>query len=546
MKRLILVVLGLTLVLTAFPQIIIHAQDGGATCPLAEADCAMIAGALTHTSTLQSVNVDTMTFDGTLTQGEGKTYIAFTATGPIVFTGETDTPYNLDFLLLETKTQSDTEEPEILSGNMIRLLNNSIYTYTAETDSWNATASPSDNMIFLLGAFVWGAPYNFLETISANPGVAVWSRGEDAEVNGETVAVFNFDVRVAEWMKSPAFQEDLGVYFMQLGARQEDLPGMLQGITAVAEQFSENSFHVTLQIAQDDFALVGFSTDLAFGFPDATLATVLGGETAEGNPTYNVQVTTSATLSQHNEPFEIVAPEGVAAVEPVDPSMIRFNGLADESFALYQGIPVAGGDGTHAEDVAEGVVKGMLETGIPYLGNPAAPIHIAEFADFSCPHCREFEPFMDSLIANYVRSGLLYIEFYPLTFVGDELSAIAASGAVCAGKQGAFWEFHHALFAIQYVEGAYAFDAERMNIVAEDLGLDMTAFTECYVSDLPTTAIDTAYNLQEELGVTGTPTLVYRTPDNPVWQRFVDTENNPIGIPDGDELYTFIESFRTE
>ena len=38
----------------------------------------------------------------------------------------------------------------------------------------------------------------------------------------------------------------------------------------------------------------------------------------------------------------------------------------------------------------EGISQTRTESGFPRLGDPAAPIQVAMYSSFDCPHCREF------------------------------------------------------------------------------------------------------------------------------------------------------------
>jgi protein-disulfide isomerase len=215
-------------------------------------------------------------------------------------------------------------------------------------------------------------------------------------------------------------------------------------------------------------------------------------------------------------------------------------------FAAYNGIPLDDGidadrEVDQADDVADGVVQGILENGTPYIGSPNAPIVVAEFGDFSCPHCASFEPEVDLLIERYVRSGQLRFEFHPMTFVGGEYSIIATQGAICAAEQGAFWEFHKDVFQLQRTDGAQSFTASRMEELATDLGLDGDDLRSCMNSNLPDRALAAADELASQYGVTATPTLLYRTQDATGWTRFFDENGQPVSRPQNQELYALIE-----
>lgn len=82
--------------------------------------------------------------------------------------------------------------------------------------------------------------------------------------------------------------------------------------------------------------------------------------------------------------------EPVAAQSPLDDA---------SRYPAFAGIPldtdaasVTGRFVVPTPDIAPGVVRGVLEDGTPYIGNPNAPIILAEYSDFSCPHCADLSP----------------------------------------------------------------------------------------------------------------------------------------------------------
>lgn len=215
-------------------------------------------------------------------------------------------------------------------------------------------------------------------------------------------------------------------------------------------------------------------------------------------------------------------------------------GIEDtECFSAYAGIPLSADlqseakrddDGVKlASDVMEGVERGFTEDGIPYIGSPNAPIVFAEFSDFSCPHCAEYAPEVERIIKDFVRTGQARFEYYPMTFVGGAFSAKATDAAVCAGKQGAFWEFHDQLFDLAQSENYESFNTARLTELADDMGLDTDALRSCINSNYGQQVRAAASELQNTLGVNSTPTVVYRqgqSQSNSDWKFFVDSNGD--------------------
>ena len=92
--------------------------------------------------------------------------------------------------------------------------------------------------------------------------------------------------------------------------------------------------------------------------------------------------------------------------------------------------------------------------GAPVLGSPDAKITLMEYADFSCSHCADYHSTIKQVIDQYVRSGKVRFIFQPYLLGGFGIySEIASQAALCAGKQGRFWEMQDALFSFQLQRG---------------------------------------------------------------------------------------------
>ncbi len=147
--------------------------------------------------------------------------------------------------------------------------------------------------------------------------------------------------------------------------------------------------------------------------------------------------------------------------------------------------------------------------GAPILGNPNANLVLMEVADFSCPHCLEYHPIVQTIIDDYVRPGKARLEYRPVTFVGHQFSDAAAQAALCAGKQNRFWEMEDQLFAMQQSEGYQSFVADNLINTAQHLNLDGTAFARCLNSDETEKTIATTSDMTNKLGVNGTPSMLF-------------------------------------
>jgi protein-disulfide isomerase len=138
--------------------------------------------------------------------------------------------------------------------------------------------------------------------------------------------------------------------------------------------------------------------------------------------------------------------------------------------------------------------------GAPVRGETTAPVSIVEFSDFQCPHCKRLQPVLERVLEEYRGQVKLVFKQYPLTSVHPD-AAGAAAGALAAGKQGKFWQFHDKLFGGDQEHEAMA-DLEK---VARDLKLDLKKWQ----ADLETARTQVAKDRAdgEKLEINSTPTM---------------------------------------
>ena len=138
----------------------------------------------------------------------------------------------------------------------------------------------------------------------------------------------------------------------------------------------------------------------------------------------------------------------------------------------------------------------------PAIGPLDAPVTIIEFSDFNCPYCRQWhqEVFRELLAAYPAQIRFVYRDF---PIVADGTAGFAAAQAAnCAGEQGAYWEYHDALFS-----GAYALDRAGFGASAQQLGLDSATLLECLDSGRQAGEVEADFRYGASLGINGTPTF---------------------------------------
>jgi protein-disulfide isomerase len=185
------------------------------------------------------------------------------------------------------------------------------------------------------------------------------------------------------------------------------------------------------------------------------------------------------------------------------------------------------------QGIYAGIPQSTTADGAPIMGDPNAKIMVMEVLDFSCPHCAEYHPYMVQLIKDYVKPGKAQLLVRPVTFVGGQFSVVAATGALCAGKQNAFWPMHDELFNIQLTEGYQAFTLTRMQTAAAKFKLDLAAFGKCLASGETNTTLSTTEQVAQQLGANSTPSLLYSLDGGKTFQWWKDNSQADMhgGIP---------------
>jgi protein-disulfide isomerase len=146
------------------------------------------------------------------------------------------------------------------------------------------------------------------------------------------------------------------------------------------------------------------------------------------------------------------------------------------------------------------------------LGDPNAPVKVVAYEDFRCSVCRLYtENIEPAIIQNYVDTGKIYYtySFYLVIDMNDgaDASYRAANAAMCASEQGHFWDYHDTLYANQFSEDASIFTDDRLVQMAQNIGLDMAGFNQCYQAKKYKSEIEKAMSQAAALNVSGPPSI---------------------------------------
>jgi len=151
------------------------------------------------------------------------------------------------------------------------------------------------------------------------------------------------------------------------------------------------------------------------------------------------------------------------------------------------------------------------------MGDANAPIQIVEYSDFQCPYCERFAVDTEPLLTEYfVSTGKVLFTYRTAgNWVSSNIgggrteSQDAGLAALCAADQGKFWEMHASLFANNRdVEDQGSFSDKRLTAMAESIGLDMTAYQDCYDSGKYEDEVQQGFDDAVAAGISGTPFFV--------------------------------------
>ncbi|MCY4073276.1 MAG: thioredoxin domain-containing protein [Chloroflexi bacterium] len=151
----------------------------------------------------------------------------------------------------------------------------------------------------------------------------------------------------------------------------------------------------------------------------------------------------------------------------------------------------------------DNISRSFSVEGYPQLGDLNAPVTLAEYASFACPGCEALHSDSFDAILDRVREGQVLFTYVPMQTGSIPNAQGAARAALCAGRQGMFWEMHDVLFDWQSRYGNTAYSQNRLLAGAEGLGLNTSTLTNCFNSAAISGTLDSA--MTED--VTGTPTV---------------------------------------
>ncbi len=165
--------------------------------------------------------------------------------------------------------------------------------------------------------------------------------------------------------------------------------------------------------------------------------------------------------------------------------------------------------------------------GDPFIGPANAPVTIIEFGDYECRECQRWQfdyfPQLKEIFGEDFR-------FFFLDFPQDRIHPNAFTAAMatnCAMEQDRFWEYRNHLFTWEHGLGLPAY-----YIYAEDLGLNLDAFSACFEGEYFHQEIIEDMELGGRLGISIIPTFFIngiRVEGVPPFDRLVEIIEGELG-----------------
>ena len=173
----------------------------------------------------------------------------------------------------------------------------------------------------------------------------------------------------------------------------------------------------------------------------------------------------------------------------------------------------------------------------PARGGSSKELEIVEFADFECPHCKDAQPIMAKLMADYPSIHFVYQDF-PLAQHSEAFKS--STHGYCVAKTGgdeAFFKFADALFANQ-AGLTPATSAATLKDAETKAGQDPAKIDACAGTPAAKAAIDASVALGGKVGVNSTPTMLVNGRPLPVTgipyealQKIIEFQAKLDGVP---------------
>jgi protein-disulfide isomerase len=165
--------------------------------------------------------------------------------------------------------------------------------------------------------------------------------------------------------------------------------------------------------------------------------------------------------------------------------------------------------------------KDAVTTGAPVavggmlIGNPAAPVTMDAYEDFTCPICGEFEKADGASLTTLIQNGTVKVRYHMMSFIDDHnggtyshrsANAFAAADTYAGPMQAL--ALHAALYANQPDESSAAgLTDSKITDLASSAGITSQQFVDAVTKNSFKGWVGTVADDASKAGVTGTPTI---------------------------------------
>jgi protein-disulfide isomerase len=154
------------------------------------------------------------------------------------------------------------------------------------------------------------------------------------------------------------------------------------------------------------------------------------------------------------------------------------------------------------------------------LGNPKAPVTMTYYGDYQCPICADFtlSGGFPELVSKDVRQGkvkVVYASFCTATCNGSDPGVFNTQqvAGLAAGKQNKFWHYTELFYRQQGQEGTgYVTEPYLTSLANQVTGLNLSKWKTDRGDSALTAQVNTDQATARRIGVSGTPTLVFKGP----------------------------------
>jgi protein-disulfide isomerase len=187
------------------------------------------------------------------------------------------------------------------------------------------------------------------------------------------------------------------------------------------------------------------------------------------------------------------------------PSVLEFFALPDGKHIITGDQVISFGDHPFADTRA--LMQQQADG--PYRGSASKDLEIVEFADFQCPHCKEAQPNMDKLVADFPKAHIVF-QYDPIASIHPQ-AVHAAEYGVCVEKLGGssdFFAFAAAVFDGQ--DGLSTPDGATLtlNSAVTKAGLDPVKVAACAATPETKASVEDSVKMAAGIGVNEVPTLI--------------------------------------